>query len=157
MANSSEKALDNIDWRILSALQEDARCSFSEIGRRIGLTQPAVAERVRRLEAAGVIRGYYADVDLTQVGLPIMAFIRMSVSSAQCAAFGSFIQSVPVALQAHRLTGDDSYLVQVAVASVQHLEAVIDLLSPFGQPKTALVLSSAVTHRVIDEQSQPQA
>jgi Lrp/AsnC family leucine-responsive transcriptional regulator len=150
---SSALELDSIDWRILQALQANGRMSLSELGRLVGLTQPAVSERVRRLEASGVISGYHATVDPAKVGFELMAFMRITVASERCAWFGEVLREVPEVLEAHRLTGDDSYIVKVIVRSVAHLEALIDRLSPYGQPKTALVLSSAVTWRSVDGSS----
>jgi Lrp/AsnC family transcriptional regulator, leucine-responsive regulatory protein len=148
---SNDQTLDSIDWRILQALQVNARVSFSELGRIVGLTQPAISERVRRMEAGGIITGYHTMIDYTKVGFTLMAFMRISVPSERCAWFGGLLREVPEVLEAHRLTGDDSYIVKVIVRSVAHLEALIDQLSPYGQPKTALVLSSAVTWRSVEQ------
>lgn len=142
--------LDHIDWRILQALQTNARVSLSELGRMVGLTQPAVSERVRRLEANDIITGYHATINYSKVGFTLMAFVQITVPSERCAWFGELLREVPEVLEAHRLTGDDSYVVKVIVRSVAHLEALIDQLSPYGQPKTSLVLSSAVTWRVVE-------
>lgn len=149
-------ALDDIGWQILVALQEDARLSFSELGRRVGLSAPAVAERVRRLEEAGIIVGYHAELSAGKVGLPLCAFIRMSVFGE--AKYGGgmihLVQQTPEVLECHRVTGGDSYILKVAVSSVEHLEELIDRLTSYGQPTTSIVLSSPLKHRVI---GPPQA
>ncbi len=149
-------ALDEIGWQILVALQEDARLSFSELGRRVGLSAPAVAERVRRLEEAGVIVGYHAELSAGKVGLPLCAFIRMSIFGE--AKYGgnmiTLVQQTPEVLECHRVTGGDSYILKVAVSSVEHLEELIDRLTSYGQPTTSIVLSSPLKHRVI---GPPQA
>jgi Lrp/AsnC family leucine-responsive transcriptional regulator len=146
-----ERFLDDIGWQILVALQENARLTFSELGRRVGLTAPAVAERIRRLEEAGVIVGYRAELSTVKVGLPLCAFIRRSIFGE--AKYGGgmvhLVQQTPEVLECHRVTGGDSYILKVAVASVEHLEELIDRLTSYGQPTTSIVLSSPLTHRVI--------
>ncbi|HEV8681990.1 MAG TPA: Lrp/AsnC family transcriptional regulator [Actinomycetota bacterium] len=146
------KALDDTGWAILRELQGNARISFSELGRRVSLTPPAVAERVRRMEEAGLITGYRVQVAMDQVGYPISAFVRMRARGERgCAILGDFVKEVPEVVEAHRVTGEDSYIVKVVVQSVQHLQELIDRLMPYGETVTALVLSSPVTHRVLGD------
>lgn len=146
------RALDETGWAILRELQENARISFSELGRRVSLTPPAVAERVRRMEEAGLITGYRAQVAMDRVGYPISAFVRMRARGERgCAILGDFVKEVPEVVEANRVTGEDSYIVKVVVPSVQHLQELIDRLMPYGETVTALVLSSPVTHRVLGE------
>jgi Lrp/AsnC family transcriptional regulator, leucine-responsive regulatory protein len=143
------RLLDEIGWAILSELQENARISFSELGRRVSLTPPAVADRVRRMEEAGLIIGYRVELATHRVGYPISAFVRMRARGEHgCAILGEFVQEVPEVVEAHRITGEDSYIVKVVVRSVQHLQDLIDRLMPYGETVTAMVLSSPVTHRV---------
>jgi len=142
-----EKLLDDIGWKLLTALQADARLPFSELGRQVGLSAPAVAERVRRLEDAGVIRGYRADVDPSRLGLPLQAVIRLTVPSERAEAASRRMVAMPEVLGADRLTGQDCFMIRVAVASVAHLQDVIDLLARYGAPVTSLVLSSPVPAR----------
>jgi Lrp/AsnC family leucine-responsive transcriptional regulator len=150
-----EKLLDDTGWRILRALQENARLSFSELGLRVGLSSPAVAERVRRLEDAGIIKGYHAEIDTSKVGYPITAIIRMQVQGERCTRFSASVQDIPEVLECYRLTGSDSLIMKVMVASVEHLEAIIDRLSAHGQLTTSIVLSTAVTRRMIVPVSDP--
>ena len=142
--------LDQIDWKILKELQEDARTSFAELGRRIGLTTPAIIERVRKLEDAKIITGYRAEIDTTKVGLPITAFIRMSITGVDYSHIIEVVNESNEVLECHRGTGGDSFIMKVAVADVEHLQTLIDKLVPFGITTTSIVLSSPVKSRVIE-------
>jgi len=145
-----EKLLDDVGRRILRELQGDARLSYAELGRRIGLTLPAVAERVRRLEEAGIISGYRTDIDLEKIGLPITAFIRVATpNEVQGGQLVALCRGLSEVLECHRVTGDDSYLLKVAVTSVQHLEMLIRKITIHGQPTTSIVLSSPIAHRMV--------
>ncbi len=150
MALDSKKLLDDIGWQLLQALQENARLSFAELGRRIGLSLPSVAERVRRMEEAGIITGYRAEVDLVQVDLPVMAFIRVSTSGKNYSAFIALVRTLPQVRECHHLTGSDAFLMKVVAASIAHLESLITRLSGYGQTTTSIVLSSPVTKQVVD-------
>jgi Lrp/AsnC family leucine-responsive transcriptional regulator len=141
--------LDQIDWKILTELQSDARTSYAELGRRVGLTTPAVIERVRKLEDAGVILGYRAEIDAAKVGLPIMAFIRMSISGVDYSHIIEAAESANEVLECHRGTGGDSFIMKVAVSDVANLQLLIDKLTPYGITSTSIVLSSPVKSRVI--------
>ena len=154
LAFDHEKVLDLTGWEILCALQEDARLSFSELGRRVGLSPPAVAERVRKLEEAGIIVGYHAQVCPEKIGYQLMAFIRVATTSEQCPIVSAFVAQLPEVLECHRITGSDSFILKVIVSSVAHLEALIDRLMPYGQLTTSVVLSSPVKGRVVEPQEQ---
>lgn len=143
-------AIDDIDRKVLTELQQDARVSYAELGRRVGLTTPAVIERVRKLEDAGVITGYRAEIDTAKVGLPITAFVRMSIVGVDYSHIVEVAQESNEVLECHRGTGSDSFIMKVAVASVEHLQHIIDKLTPYGITTTAIVLSSPVKRRVID-------
>jgi len=147
----SVKLLDARGWALLRELQLDARLSFAELGRRVGLSTPAVAERVRNLEAAGVITGYRAGLDLKKLGLPILAMIRISAVGDVLPRITSVVRSMPEVLECHRGTGADSFTMKVAVSSVAHLETLIDRLTPFGTTSTSIVLSSPVEKRLIEK------
>lgn len=146
-----EKYLDQKGWGILKELQTDARLSMAELGRRVGLSTPAVAERVRNLEASGILAGYRAEIDLVKVGLPIRAVVRVSVVGDVLARITALVRSMPEVLECHRGTGADSFIMKVAVSSVEHLEALIDRLTPFGTTSTSIILSSPVERRVIEK------
>ncbi|MGI8811382.1 MAG: Lrp/AsnC family transcriptional regulator [Pyrinomonadaceae bacterium] len=142
--------IDEIDKKILSRLQQYARTSYAELGRQIGLTTPAVIERVRKLEDAGVITGYRVDIDTAKVGLPITAFVRMSITGVDYSHIIEVAQESNEVLECHRGTGGDSFIMKVAVASVEHLQEVIDRLVPYGITTTTIVLSSPVKRRIIE-------
>jgi Lrp/AsnC family leucine-responsive transcriptional regulator len=142
--------LDDIGWALLRELQQNARLSFSELGRRVGLTPPAVADRVRRMEEAGIIRGYRLDIDHARVGLPLTAVIRVTHRGVNCLELGRIVSEYPEVLECHRITGAESYSMTVALRSVEHLQELIDRLMPYGETVTSIVLSSPVTHRVIE-------
>ena len=144
------ESLDDIGWRILRELQDNGRISYSELGRRVGLTPPAVAERVRRMEESGIILGYRVELDLEKVGLPLTALVRVTHRGVNCLELGRIVAEYPEVLECHRITGAESYIMKVALRSVEHLQELIDRLMPFGETVTSIVLSSPVTHRVID-------
>ena len=155
----SSKLLDDIGRQILRILQEDGRISFNELGRRVGLSSPAVAERVRRMEA-GIILGYRAVVDQSRVGYPIMAFIRLSIPVSFLAQADELAKAIPEVLECHHLTGSDGVILKVVVSSVGHLEEVISQMGSCGMTTTAIVLSSPVVSRPIDpikQQTPPPA
>ena len=147
--------IDEIDWKILKELQENARISFAELGRRVGLTTPAVIERIRKLEDANIITGYRAEINTERVGLPITAFIRMSISGVDYSHIIEVAEKSAEVLECHRGTGNDSFIMKVAVASVEHLQTIIDKLTPYGITTTSIVLSSPVKRRVIEPNKVP--
>lgn len=147
-----ERLLDDVGWQLLTELQMDARISFSELGRRVGLSSPAVAERVRRMEEAGIITGYHASIDPAAVGLPILAMIRLSGNDHGWASErlrSAYETEFPELLEVHRVTGQDSMIMKVAVRSMAHLEALLDRLAKFGTSTTSMVLSTPLEGRVI--------
>jgi Lrp/AsnC family leucine-responsive transcriptional regulator len=146
----TEKLLDEVNWRILVELQRNGRISHTELGRRVGLTQPAVAERVHRLEEAGVITGYHASVDPTKMGLPVVAIIRLTTWDNACLSRMEIaVRDMREVLECNCTTGVDCYFIKVAVASLQHLEAFVRRLREYGQTTTSIVLSMAVERRPI--------
>jgi Lrp/AsnC family leucine-responsive transcriptional regulator len=142
--------IDTIDWKILKELQENARISFAELGRRVNLTTPAVIERIRKLEDAQIITGYRAEIDTAKVGLPITAFIRMSITGVDYSHIIEVAEESTEVLECHRGTGGDSFIMKVAVESVGHLQNLIDRLTPYGITTTSIVLSSPVKSRIIE-------
>jgi Lrp/AsnC family transcriptional regulator, leucine-responsive regulatory protein len=138
--------LDDTDWKLLEALQEDARLSYAELGRRLALSPPAVTERVRRLETLGVVTGYRAMIDPERVGLGIQATIRLVISSSrECLTIGDRLRDVPEVLECYRVTGADSHVLRVACRSIRHLDEVIARIMPeSGETVTSVVLSTPV-------------
>ena len=151
------RLLDETGLCLLQALQQNARLSYSELGRLVGLSAPAVGERVRRLEEAGVITGYRASVDAAALGLTIIAFIRLSTAGERSgnARLNALVLEMPEVIECHGITGTDSYIFKVAVSSVPHLGRLIDRLSPFGQLNTSIVLSTYVAQRALAPESEP--
>jgi Lrp/AsnC family transcriptional regulator, leucine-responsive regulatory protein len=145
--------LDRISWKIIEELQQDARLSWAELGRRVGLTTPAVAERVYRLEKLGVIRGFHAEISLERLGLPILIFVRLSMSGPETAVrtFQLQVKKFEEVLECHRVTGSDSFILKARVVSVEHLERFLDKLGHYGTTSTSTVLSSPVQQRIITE------
>ncbi len=142
--------IDEIDWKILVELQDDARTSYAELGRRIGLTTPAIIERIRKMEDAGIITGYRVEIDTAKVGLPVTAFIRMSITGVDYSHIIETVKESNEVLECHRGTGGDSFIIKVAVSDVEHLQTIIDKLTPYGITTTAIVLSSPVKRRVLE-------
>jgi Lrp/AsnC family leucine-responsive transcriptional regulator len=142
-------ALDDIDRRILAELQDNARITFTELGKRVALTAPAAAERVRRLEESGVIGAFRAHLDPATIGYTITAFVRWTSKGPNCARLGEVAKDIPEVVECHRITGETSYILKVVARSVQHLESLLDRLIPHGSTSTSVVLSSPVVHRAL--------
>lgn len=141
---------DAIDWLLLDELQQDGRLSYKELARRINLSAPAVAERVRRLEQAGVITGYHAHVDPARAGRTVEALVRMACYGPRCLLrHPDVVEQSPEILEMHRLTGDACCVLRVAVASMYEFEALIDRLADYGQPSSTMVLSSPLPWRPV--------
>ena len=136
--------LDKKDLRILEALQTDARQSLAAIGKRIGLSQPAMSERVRKLEEAGVIEGYSARVNLRAIGVGLQAIIRIQTTHLGIAPYVKLFKTMPEVLEADRVTGEDCFIVRCAIAQPEDLQRVVDALAVHGAVTTSLVLSSPV-------------
>ena len=131
-------ALDHYDSKILAELQRDARISMSELGRRVHLSQPAVTERVRKLELSGVIKGYHAMVDATQLGYGIRAMVR--VGRCDYATVVKRIEETPEVVNAYNLTGEDSWLLEIAVQDVPHLDDVLGKFCLLTETSTSIIL-----------------
>ncbi len=144
------KLLDRIGWKILEELQEHARIQFVELGRRVGLSTLAVIERVHRMEEAGIISGYRVEIDRAKVGLPVCAFIRVSVIGDVIPRVIVVARQMPEVFECHRIAGEDTFLLKVCVASSEALEKIIDKLTPHVATTTMLVFSSPVTRRLIE-------
>ena len=139
--------LDETDRRLLIELQDDARVSLAELGRRIGLSPPAVAERVRRLTDGGVIRGFRADVDPRALGFALSAIVRIRPAPRQIAKVADLARRTAEVVECHRITGEDCFFIRVHVRDVEHLEEVIDRFTVFGQTTTSVMQTSPVPGR----------
>ena len=141
--------IDDINLAILELLQGDGRMSYRDIGERVGLTPPAVTERIRRLESSGVIRGYRATVDNEALGFPLLCIIRLNVSR-DAEAVDDVIAAMPEVIEANRVTGSESHVIRARVRSTQHLEELLKQLWPYGDSTTNIVTSSPVPRRPMD-------
>jgi Lrp/AsnC family leucine-responsive transcriptional regulator len=141
--------LDAIAWKIIEGLQRNARLTFAELGRKVGLSTPAAAERVRRLEEAGVITGYHASIDAARLGAPIRILMRLTIPGGdlQISRTVAAIKESPEIRRCHRVTGTESFVMEANVVSIRHMEALIDRLSALGATSTSTVLSSPVDRR----------
>jgi Lrp/AsnC family leucine-responsive transcriptional regulator len=139
--------LDDTNLALLDQLQSDARLSLAELGRRVGLSSPAVAERLQRLERDGVIRGYRAELDPAALGYGLSAVIRVRPAPRQLHKVADVARSAPEVVECHRITGEDCYLIKAHIRSMTHLEELLDELAPFGQTTTSIIQSSPVPAR----------
>lgn len=140
-------ALDQIDRAILTELQADGRLRVAELARRIGLSGAATADRVRRLEEAGVITGYRAEIDPRAIGYPISAVVRIRPAVQQLHKIPPVARETPEVVECQRITGEDCFLLRVHARSIEHLEEILDRFVIFGQTTTSIVQSSAVPRR----------
>jgi Lrp/AsnC family leucine-responsive transcriptional regulator len=140
-------SLDETDHRLLSELQEDARLSLAELGRRVGLSSPAVAERVRRLTDEGVIRGFRAEVDPRALGYALSVIVRVRPAPRQLPKVAEVARATPEVVECHRITGEDCFFLKAHVRDVQHLEEVIDVFNAYGQTTTSVMQTSPVPLR----------
>lgn len=146
----SKPSLDTKDWQLLELLQKDARAGYAELGRHVGLSAPATAERVKRLEDVGVIRGYRAEVDPQRLGYAIEAVIRLRCDGSVCSSIGPALADIPEVLDYRRLAGEDSGCLRVIAMSVSHLETVLDRIVRFHpsiSTTTLVVLQTSYTNR----------
>ena len=143
----SDQRLDDTNLRLLEELQEDGRLSLAELGRRVGLSSPAVAERLQRLEQAGVITGYRATIDPRALGYTLGVIIRIRPAPGQLANVADLARRTPEVVECHRITGEDCYFMKAHVRDVTHLEEVIDRFVVLGQTTTSIVQSSPVPGR----------
>ncbi|MEU4246362.1 Lrp/AsnC family transcriptional regulator [Amycolatopsis sp. NPDC026612] len=141
------ESLDPTDWAILAELQRDARLPLTELGRRVNLSASAATERLRRLEAAGVLTGYRAEIDLGKVGYPVLAVVRLKYPGSRHEPLHKLLAERSEILECLRTTGDDCYTLKIAAASMAHLERTVDELAQFGSTTTNLVYSQTLPYR----------
>ena len=135
--------MDATNWALLSELQRDARASYSELGRGVHLSAPAVAERVRRMEEAGIIIGYHALVDATRIGWAIHALVQMPCHGSKCVLRDESVKQWPEVIRIDRVTGDACSVLRVMTPTIPDFEDLIERLAAFGRPSSAMVLSTA--------------
>ncbi|WP_030914375.1 Lrp/AsnC family transcriptional regulator [Streptosporangium amethystogenes] len=141
------ESLDATDWSILAEVQRDGRIPLTELGRRVNLSASATTERIRRLEAAGVITGYHAHVDLAKVGFAVLAVVRLKYPGSRHQPLHRLLDERPEILECLRTTGDDCYVLKMAATSMAHLEQLVDELAQFGSTTTNLVYSQTLPYR----------
>jgi Lrp/AsnC family leucine-responsive transcriptional regulator len=139
--------LDATNRRILKELQAEARLSMAELGRRVSLSPPAVAERVQRLEKSGVITGYHAAIDPKALGFPLSAVVRVAPDSRLLQKIPEIARETPEVVECHRITGEDCFFLRLHLRSIDDLEDILDRFTPFGRTTTSLVHSSPVPGR----------
>ncbi len=139
--------LDELDWRVLRELQRDGRASVAELGRRISLSPTATADRIRRLEANGVITGYAAQVNLGKAGVKVMAVVRLQYPGRAREPLARVFGKRPEVLECQRVTGDDCYILKIAATSMDHLAAVVDDLGDIGHVTTSVVYNEPLPYR----------
>ena len=141
------KLLDPTGEKLLGLLQENARLSYSELGRQVGLSTTAVIERIRRLEDAGLITGYKVELDREKLGLSVLAFVRLQAKPERYAPVLALVETLPAVLECHHVTGEESFVLKIVVKTVGELEPLIEQLSRFGPTSTSIVMSSPVGKR----------
>ncbi|MFC7545733.1 Lrp/AsnC family transcriptional regulator [Plantactinospora sp. GCM10030261] len=140
--------LDPTNRRLLDELGADPRLSAAELARRVGMSAPAVRDRVARLEEAGVIRGYRLDVDPAALGLPVTAWVRVRPGPGQLTRIAELAGQLPQVSECHRVSGEDCFLLKVHVAEIEALEEVLDQFLLYGQTTSSFVVSTPVPPRV---------
>lgn len=141
-------ALDGVDQKLLTLLVANARTTTAELARAVGLSAPSVAERVRRLEEAGVIRGYTVEIAPEAVGLPLSVWLRIRPVPGQLETVVKIIRDIPEITECDRVTGEDCFLARAHLASVSELERIIDRIVPHAMTNTSVIQSSPVTRRL---------
>ncbi|MFB9907358.1 Lrp/AsnC family transcriptional regulator [Allokutzneria oryzae] len=149
MTGDSTFELDSTDWRVLAELQEDARLSYAELGRRVGLGATAATDRVRRLVEGGVIKGFRAEVDLERVGYGVLAVVRLRYPSGNYRKLHAELERTTEILQCHHVTGEDCFVLFVAARNMRDLERLVGRIASLGSTTTSVVYSSPLPSRVV--------
>jgi len=144
---SERQLLDETNRRILKELQAEARLTMAELGRRVNLSPPAVADRVQRLERAGVIAGYQAVLDPRALGYGVAVVVRVAPDSGRLRKIPEVAQATPEVVECHRITGEDCFFLKLHLRSIDELEDVLDRFTPFGRTTTSIIHSSPVPGR----------
>ncbi|MCG9972952.1 Lrp/AsnC family transcriptional regulator [Christiangramia crocea] len=145
--------IDDLSWAILEQLQKNARVSFSEIGRKIGLTSPAVAERVKKMEDAGIIQSYRTNLSHQKSGYQLRAIITLRAFTGRLKAFLETVKTFKEVINCYRITGNENIIMEVVLHDQVHLEKLIDQLITYGETRTHIVLSNVIDDAPI---RQPQ-
>jgi Lrp/AsnC family transcriptional regulator, leucine-responsive regulatory protein len=143
----ADRLLDEVNLRLLAELRDSPRLPMAELGRRVGMSAPAVTERVQRLERAGVIAGYQLDLDPAALGLPVTAFARIRPMPGSLPKVAELAAELPQVTECYRITGEDCFLVKLHAAAIDQLEAVLDRFLAYGTTTTSVVVSTPVPRR----------
>ncbi len=147
---SQDHMLDNINRRILKALQDDARISYAELGKLVHLSAPAVAERIRKLERDGVITGYSISVDMDKLGLPIIAMVQCKVFRAMERQFKELMLTIPDVIECYNTTGEQAFVIKMATRSMARLDEILEIFGDMCDTNTMMVLSTPVYRTLPD-------
>ena len=142
-----ESVADAVNLRILRELSKNPRLTMAELGRRVGLSSPAVTERVRRLEETGVIQGYRLDINAAALGLPIAAYVRVRPNPGQLSRIADLARRIPEIVECHRVTGEDCFILKVYLPNLEQLDRILDSFLVYGTTTTSLIQSSPVVFR----------
>ena len=137
--------IDELNWKILSSLQSNSRESFSSIGRKIGLTSPAVAERVKKMEDTGILEGYLAKVSHNKVGYQLKAIITLKAFMGKLKPFLEKVKTMDEVVNCYRITGNENIIMEVVLRDQFHLEKFIDMLIQYGETRTNIILSDVIS------------
>lgn len=148
--------LDPVDAAILRTLAEDARMTMSDLAKAVGLSAPSVTERVRRLEEAGVIRGYAAVLDPAALGLPLAVYLRIRPIPGQLRKVADLLNGLGAIVECDRVTGEDCFVAKAHLRDVAALEALIDEIAPYAMTNTSIIQSSPVGRRLPQVISSPE-
>lgn len=147
-ANSYEASLlDDVNLRLLKELEADGRLGLAELGRRVGMSAPAVADRVQRLERTGVIAGYHAEIDPRAVGFPVAAIVRIRPAPGQLRRIPEIARDTPEVAECYRITGEDCFLMRLNLRSIDELEDLLDRFTPYGLTTTSIIHTAPVPRR----------
>jgi Lrp/AsnC family leucine-responsive transcriptional regulator len=144
---SSNRLLDDVNLRLLEELRADPRQSMAQLGRRVGMSPPAVGERVRRLEETGIIKGYHLDINPAAIGLPITVYIRIRPSAGNLSAIADLADRIPEVVECHRVTGEDCFILKAHIPAMDQLDRILDRFLRYGTTTTSIVQSSPVPMR----------
>ncbi|PKQ46130.1 Lrp/AsnC family transcriptional regulator [Confluentibacter flavum] len=139
--------IDNLNWKILKCLQQNARQSNAEIGRQVGVSSPAVSERIKKMEDLGVIQGYNTLISPFEIGYQLKAIITMRAFMGKLKPFLEKVKTYDEIVNCYRITGDENFVMEVVLKNQKHLELFIDQLIVYGETKTQIVLSHVVKQK----------
>jgi Lrp/AsnC family transcriptional regulator, leucine-responsive regulatory protein len=148
LRSGNSEGIDGIDSKLVRRLEKNSRTSIAELARALGMSAPAVAERIKRLEEGGVIRRFTVDVDPAALGYALSAYVRIRPTTGQVSKIAELVATLPEIVECDRITGDDCFLARAMVRSVGELERLIDRITPFAQTNTSIIQSSPVPRRL---------